>query len=248
MRADLAEPRASVDWAIAQIPVLQERLKAWEGSDPYERFVEADTDPRYEVLAVRQRSSLDPLISPEIGAILNATRSALDLLAAALAARNGIKPSRKTHFPIYKTSAGFTDLRNGMDSDKVKEWLSTAEIATIKSLQPYGGGDPVLYPLNEMDVLRKHERLIVVYPSVERSYFNITGGGIEPCLRRTDDKTILYRMPAGRGFRLTKGNSYVASEIFFNEPALGIRDEPAFPLLRRYAIRVTDIIDMFDTP
>ena len=98
MRDDLLDAQAAVDWAVAQIPILEERFSTWQRSRPYELIVEPDSDPSREVLIARQKIGLDPLLSAEAGAIINSARSALDLLAAALAARNGVKPSQHTHF------------------------------------------------------------------------------------------------------------------------------------------------------
>ena len=35
MRDDLSDAQASVDWAKAQIPILEKRFPAWERTDPY---------------------------------------------------------------------------------------------------------------------------------------------------------------------------------------------------------------------
>jgi len=191
------------------------------------------------------RVQLDPIISAEIGAIINATRSALDLLAATLATRNGVKPNADTHFPIFRCIYDMIDPIGGVET---KKWLSAAEIATIKSLEPYNGGDEVLFVLHQLDIKRKHERLITVYPDIGRSWVTWVGAGIEPVLRYVDDKAILYRVPYPPLFTPTEGNSYVASEIFFNEPTIGIAREPAIPLLRKFAARIREIINLFDVP
>src|SRR5271156_6611925 len=117
MRDDLLDAQATVNWAAAEIPALQERFVTWQRSYPYELAMEEDSsNPGYELLVARQRLPLDPFIRPHIGAIINAARSSLDLLAATLAARNGIKPNRDTHFPIFKTAAGAADTKRGLNS------------------------------------------------------------------------------------------------------------------------------------
>jgi hypothetical protein len=42
MRADLLDAKASVDWAKAQIPILQDRLITWQRQRPYRIVAEPD--------------------------------------------------------------------------------------------------------------------------------------------------------------------------------------------------------------
>lgn len=247
MRNDLLDAKASVDWAEAHIPILQERFTAWHRNGPYEVVVEPDPNPAYELLVAYQRVPLDPLISPEVGAIINAARSSLDLLAAALAMRNGIKPSRNTHFPIFKTAAGAADPSRGLNSVKLKKWLSPAEIASIKALQPYGGGDEILFLLHELDVLRKHERLIVAQPEIKVAMITWPLAIVQHVMETRNNKTVLYRLHA-RTFRPTKGNAFVTAQITFHEPTLGLHNQPALIVLRGFVQRANKIISLFDIP
>jgi len=144
MRDDLTAAEASANWAEAQIPDLQERFLAWQRSRPYEIVMETDPHTAEQLLVARRKIPLDPLISPQVGCIINSARSSLDLLAAALACRNGVKPSATTHFPFYASHQDFIDPLKGI---VCKKWLSTAEKATFKSIAPYDGGDEVLWTL-----------------------------------------------------------------------------------------------------
>ena len=73
--------------------------------------------------------------------MINSLRSALDLLAAALATRNGEKPSPDTHFPIFACEQDIIDPLTGIEGEK---WLSKSDRATIKSFKPYRGGDSTI--------------------------------------------------------------------------------------------------------
>ncbi|MBM3545969.1 MAG: hypothetical protein FJX54_03370 [Alphaproteobacteria bacterium] len=159
MRDDLLDAQASVDWAVAQIPVLERRIADWMGSRPYELVMEDDPKTGEKLMVAYLRATLDPLAVVEAGAIINAIRSSLDLVAASLARRNGKPPSKNTHFPIFRSIHDFADPLEGIES---KEWLSKSEIAKIKALRPYHGGDPCLWLPHQLDILRKHKRLIAV--------------------------------------------------------------------------------------
>src|SRR3954447_11355583 len=100
MRDDLLDAQAAVDWAVAQIPLLQNGFLEWN-KNPYSVFVEPDAKTGGYAVVARQRIPFPLTFNAWAGAIVNSLRSALDLVAAALATRNGHKPSANTHFPIF---------------------------------------------------------------------------------------------------------------------------------------------------
>jgi hypothetical protein len=245
MRDDLLDAQASVDWAIAQIPILQERFSTWQRTRPYELIVEPDPDPGYELLVACQVLPVDPLISAEAGAIINSARSALDLLAAALATRNGVKPSHEAHFPVFRSEQ---DMIYPLEGIEGKKWLSKSERETIKALRPYQGGDVLLWALHQLDILRKHERLIMMQPGISSAWVARFPGlqGVRRTSVHFDEKTPLWRFPIG-SFRPTPGNANVTPEISFTEAAaLGAVREPVIPTLRKLAERSAEIIKLFD--
>jgi hypothetical protein len=205
--------------------------------------VESDTKSGLQLLVAYPQKPFDLVINTEIGAIINSIRSGLDLLAAALATRNGVKSSEATHFPIFGSLHDFIDPKIGIES---KKWLSQREKATIKSFKPYKGGDFLLYPLHQLDIRRKHERLITIKPRIMAFSIQAEGPGLALHYQVLEDKTVLYRLPATSRFSSTQRNSHITAEIAFNEPSLGLIDEPAFPLLPRFAHRIAEIIRLFD--
>jgi hypothetical protein len=247
MPNDLLDAQAAVDWAIAQIPILQERFLAWQRNRPYELVVEPDSDPGYEILVAHQKRPVDPLVIGDAGAIINSARSSLDLLAAALATRNGVKPSHETHFPIFRSEQDMIDPLEGIEG---KKWLSRSEQMTIKALHPYQGGDRFLWPLHRLDILRKHERLIAVQPGISEAWIARFPGvqGVRRTSVHFDEKTPLWRFPAS-SFRPTPGNTNVTAEISFTEAAaLGAVREPVIPTLYEFVARIVEIIGLFNAP
>jgi hypothetical protein len=245
MRDDLLDAQAAIDWAVAQIPVLQDRFLKWQQGRPYEIVMEPDPKTGEQLVTARY-NRIDPLISVEIGTIVNAIRSSLDILAATLAQRNGVKPTSKMHFPIHTLASDFLDPAKGIDS---KKWLSQWERATIKSLRPYKGGDAIIWTLHQLDIVRKHERLAAVTPNIESFFMSMHIPHGEADGGRMNDKTILRRFPSNTStFLFTENNSHLTGEITLNEPALGLSNAPAIPTLRQYAQRCADIIKLFDVP
>lgn len=156
--ADLLDVVAAINWADSQLPVLQERIIRWRQSGPYSVFIDTDSEPGKKLYRLVDVKPLDPIINAEVGAIIHSIRSSLDLLACALATRNGYPGSRSTHFPIWKTEADFLDIKS-RPYEYIKR-LSQVDQDIIKNLRPYPGGNDMLCTLHELDLTRKHRRLL----------------------------------------------------------------------------------------
>ena len=252
MRDDLLDAQSSVDWAIAQIPIFQQKLAAWNARGPYLPDIEHDAQTGEYLLVAHLMGPLDPIVNAEVGVIVNSIRTALDLLSVSLGRRwTSKKPDRGSHFPIFDSEQEMIDPLRGIEG---KKWLSQAQRATIKALRPYKGGDHTLWPLHQLDILRKHERLIAAIPDAGGFFFQ--GGspgkgqmfvsglrGIE----RLENKTILARFGGpGIPFDMTKGDAHVAAFVVFDEPKIGLADAEVAETLARFAARVSEIIKLFD--
>jgi hypothetical protein len=249
MRDDLLDAQAAVDWAVSQIPVLQEALLEWQRGGPY--LISGEHDPKSDgdIIVAAQKTPLPAIFNAGIGATLNSIRSALDLLASALAARNGEKPNRWRHFPIFDSLHDMIDPVLGIDRTERKKWLSQSERAAIKALSPYKGGDETIWPLHQLDILRKHERLLSTQPDIISSLRigtdRFTVGGVAP-LERIDDKAVLYRIAKDEFFPTTESNTVLALEVTFNEVAPGLGGQHVIAVIRKFAARVSEIVSLFD--
>jgi hypothetical protein len=155
MRDDLRDAQTAVDWAVEQMPKLQRRITDWADSYATRMAVE-NGKKAYYVTA----NPVPAIINAETGSVINSIRSSLDLLASALATRSGHPGSRQVYFPICKSLADFQNTKSGGKA-KIKH-LSAADQAVIESLRPYKGGDDLLFALHELDIMRKHRRLVGV--------------------------------------------------------------------------------------
>src|SRR5258708_22278191 len=109
---------------------------------------------------VKQIPSEIPLIA---GEVIQNLRSALDHVAYRLA---GTKANQDTAFPIAKSKVEY-ERKDGLRSRRTKG-MSAAAIAAIDAVQPYGGGNDVLWHLNALNNIDKH-RLILTVGSAVRS-------------------------------------------------------------------------------
>jgi hypothetical protein len=164
MQQDLLPAKAAVDWAMAQLPVLEHRIAAWVEERPYSVTREFDSKRGKDALRVKIHQSLPLIVNAEVGAIVNSIRSSLDLLAVALAERNGHTGPKDVYFPICDDRAGFLDTRRG-GMKKIAR-LSDADKSIIENLQPYKGGHDALYTLHRMDIARKHRSLVELVPDL----------------------------------------------------------------------------------
>jgi hypothetical protein len=247
MRDDLLAAQAAVDWAVAEIPRIQSGFLEWQQKNQYPVVQEPHPDGGGDAAVVYDKS-LPLIYNAWAGAIVNSLRSSLDLLAAALAYRNGKKPNPQRHFPIFDSLNSFIDPLTGIDGVERKKWLSDSERTAIKALRPYKGGDDTIWPLHELDILRKHERLISADPEIG-GYFmmgrHIVVSGAK-AIQRLENKTILRRLAPGEVLNASQGNTLLAVHIMLNEAPLGIANEEAITTLRRFAKRCDEIISLFD--
>lgn len=175
MPSDLLHPIAAVDWAITQFPMLEKRIDAWVECRPYSLIREFDPQRGKDAIKISHDIAPPLLINAEVGAMINSVRSSLDLLATALAARNGHLTPKDVYFPICDSRERFLDTRRGGGFEKIKR-LSDTDKAIIKNLKPYKGGNDLLYALHQMDIARKHRSLIDVH--VDMSRMTLSGIGI----------------------------------------------------------------------
>jgi hypothetical protein len=172
MRADLLDAQAVIDWARSQCDLFDAEVKAWVYSKPYLISEEDDVNTGTKTFKVSITNS-PRLIDVHAGIIIHAFRSALDILAVALAKRNGQTAVDHVHFPISKS----LDTFNAGGRKKIKG-LSPSDIAEIEALKPYKGGSNTLFALHNLDLRRKHSRLINV--GVKPDLDAITGWGEAP--------------------------------------------------------------------
>jgi hypothetical protein len=162
MRDDLLDAQAVIDWAVSDLPILKRKIDAWRKDKPYTLIGDLDAQSGKKLIRLANVKPVPDIISAEAGVILHAVRSSLDMLAVALAERNGAIDPKDVYFPIWRDRAAFDNPRD-TTGKKIKR-LSAADQAAIKNLKPYKGGNHYLAALHELDLTRKHRRLVSVQP------------------------------------------------------------------------------------
>jgi hypothetical protein len=161
MRYELLEAQAAVDWAVANFPSLEKRLRTWLKLNVSIEIKEHESSASDDLIVATEKEPLPLSFSIEVGAYLNTLRSSLDLLACAIARRHGVARIDNIHFPIARSAAQFISRKGYKGSEFVKA-LPAAEQTTIESLNPYEGGNSLLWSLHHLDIVRKHQRLLDV--------------------------------------------------------------------------------------
>lgn len=243
MRDDLLDACAAVDWSKTQLPVLEKRCLSWNEYAVELAIVDEYPQSGRKAWVAREKTPLPAIINAEAGAIIGSLRSSLDLLAAALAKRNGVRPSEDTHFPIFGSLYDMIDPIKGLER---KKWLSQAEISIIKALEPYRGGNESLWPLHHLNNVRKHERLVVV--NARPKILNVIREGwspsdlIFPSMVRLKNTTLLFEHPRNA----PDPKIHLLLEVVFDEAIFGVFGAPLVRTLREFASTADSIIRLFD--
>jgi hypothetical protein len=175
MRDDLLDAQAAVDWAVAQFPPLQERMNAWIELNIEVIVKDPDPSGPNNVIIAVQKELLPRTFNVEIGLCLNALRTSLDILATVLAYRHCMVKPDDAYFPIAASPAAFK--AGNYKGAKFVKGLPVAQHALIEGLKPYKGGNELLWSLHNLDITRKHRRLLTVV--IDPYFFAVIGAGAQ---------------------------------------------------------------------
>lgn len=136
----------------------------------------------------------------------------------------------------------------GIDGSTTKQWLSAAERVKIKSLKLYRGGNAFLWILHQLDIRRKHERLITV--TVEPALLNVVAIGAADYgpaaseIRRIANETTLVEVSADA----PDPQIQATLRVTFDEPDFMAPLADAFRTLHKFASLAEAIVKLFDIP
>jgi hypothetical protein len=224
MRPDLLEAQACVDWAESKLPDFANRMAGWLDDNVYVIVEDEPAPATYDSVVARQKQPFPLAFHVEFGAYLNTIRSSLDLLACALAKRNNIPRLDDIYFPVAWSHAAFIDPK--FKGKKFIDALSQTERAIIQSLQPYKGGNDRLWLLHQLDIKRKHQRLleIIMWPTGFTVPANFPShafvADFNAWILSGNNKTVLGTFKKGTPRNWSTDDLKVTQSIAIHEPTL----------------------------
>jgi hypothetical protein len=157
--ADLSHPRAKLEWAKSQFNVLCAEIDTFWKTEPYRVWTEIDPETKFWINIMAHWTKPIPLVlSAHLSAIIAAQRDCLDLLAYALAVKNGAVVPRDVYFPVCDSEARF---KEAATQRKIRR-LDSTDRAIIENIKPYKGGNDLLFALNSLNNESKHRQLVLL--------------------------------------------------------------------------------------
>jgi hypothetical protein len=243
MRADLLEARASIEWPSSQFLPFHARLEEWLKTNVRIEIRDNDPPATHNRIVAVEREFLPLAFSVEAGAYINAIRSSLDILAMALVRRYNLAiEEHRVEFPIFRSEALFMEKNGG----PLLQRLPDRERAVIQALKPYPEGNPALWTLHHLDIVRKHRRLLDVHPQPIHVWLEGTlkPGDFKPLATGTikaNEETVLGLLRKGAPEPAVRSSFYAA----LAEPGY-IGRKPILATLSKLADIATEVINRFD--
>jgi hypothetical protein len=213
-------------------------------SKPHRIFSERDAQGTGFTVKLRLERPIPDKISVVVGDALSQLRSALDVLVCSAALNNGATNTKNIYFPFAKDAAEFELPATQRKIEK----LSNGDRMVVGAFKPYKGGNDLLWSLNALCNIDKHNRLIAVGGMGGRiNAMHLTGGQyFIPAPRRQPlDKDVV--LIVGRSGNPPQGDINLSLDIAFREVEL-VAGQPIVALLNKYADLVEYIINCFDRP
>ncbi len=200
---------------------------------PCQAVFDKDSEPGYKLLKVKLMTPLPGMLRTVLSDAVNNLRHALDHAAndAAVQLRGG-KPD--TYFPMGKTAKDYADIYNGRRYRSFPADLRPY----VDGLQPYIGGNDLLYALGRISSPNKHQ--VVLGAGVETSSIklnavsNVSGGYLSlaaPQWNRAKNEMVLAKVGLDTDF---KYNYEIPFTVTIHNPATS-RFEAAVGLLDKLA-------------
>jgi hypothetical protein len=247
MRDDLLDAQACVEWTITQLPGFAERLGAWLGANIEIGVEESPPESAYNPIVAVPKAPLPRAFNVEAGAYINTLRSSIDVVATALAYRYGIPKPNDHYFPVAKSEVIFKSGR-GFKGAELVQGLPDLPRQMIEALKPYQGGNKALWFLHQLDIERKHRRLLEVEvrplrlsmvgrEAAHGDFIAVPTGAL-----RLNEKTVLGQIRKGAPDHKMEFIPHIA----VNEP--GLERKPVIAVLNNFVNAAELVIAGFDLP
>lgn len=151
---------------------LEEAVKKYSEAQPLEKIeVSHPAKPDHILHKVVVKDPLPNSVADLAGDIVNNLRSALDIATYTLAVKSGCEKPKNCAFPF---AGSLAQMANSLGRSKD---LPLPIQSLFVGLQPYLGGDDILWALNEMCNTDKHKMILPVGTALIRTGANVGGTG-----------------------------------------------------------------------
>jgi hypothetical protein len=233
--------RLKVARANRHIDELNASLAAFAAEEFYYIDVIHEADPRQTRIAIRLTKSIPDNVPLIIGDVVHNLHCALDHLFNEVVGDQLVERDRV--FPFGKRRK---DLEASPKVEALEQAMPGARQVVMDEVEPYFYGRHGLYQLHRLDIVDKHNELIVTANGAMISLMDFSypaGGGLEARQNRFSlDQDALVAVVPGH-LRLDFASRPVL-EIGFG-PGLPFQNEPVVPTLTKLSGRIRDVIRDF---
>lgn len=261
--SDLAGAHAKVERAKEHILHLGLEKTAFLATNPYGVTPEYYAPKDFTAYFMDRFVPVPLQIALIAGDAVHNLRSALDLLASALVRRGPGRKSGHTYFPICKSVEAYK-----AEAPRKVEGMLVADIEAIDMLKPYAGGNDMLWGLQKLDIVDKHQLLSTPVVGVNRIGIRLStelvtrlfGGHLRfrapDAIRREvmwyDHRSTLVASKQGDPVISVKGNYETNQDIELTfDIALGeaevFKGRPILEALREVSDLVSGIVNSFES-
>lgn len=234
---------SKIERAVTHVQDLREKITAFLDTRPLELFTATGPDQHEACIKVRATREVPIDIAILSGEIIYALRSALDQLTCALASQNGHSDVSSTYFPIAGT-------KDDYDSKKTKQKVSKLHpeaVSVINSFKPYRGGNDLLWILNKLGNIDKHQMLIPMAAANLGTQLQLSGrplGIFEHTFKAVtswqsaESEATIFIYPAGMQL---EGEITILTDISFRD--IMVTGQPAIRVLEAFIMQTQDIME-----
>lgn len=198
-----------------QMKELGDALKSFFRTKPYKFSGKPNPQAREVVYTMDAVKPIPPEIPLIAGEIIQNLRSALDHLAYQLycIGTKGATVNKQIAFPIAESKLKYDEIKPSRTKG-----MSSAAIAAIDAVQPYGGGNDVLWHLHALNNIDKHRLILTVGSAVHSADL----GSVMQQKAPKESRLSRVNLSA---FFIPKDNSYpldVGTEVFKDQTSLEV--------------------------
>jgi hypothetical protein len=224
-------------------------LKTFNESDCYDASIDNDPERGINFLCINLRSDKFPLddVALIAGDALHNLRSALDLMYYQIVLAGEGAPTQWTRFPICNTRDELVG-RWGSSAVKQKQITAPMRDFIIDRVQPYEAGNFLLWALDHLNIIDKHELLVPVLKLVGLMNVRLEdeqGRSVGSTFYLMDESSRIRIRDADDRKVTIKNKGHASTAIFFGETT-PIPNDAIVIALSRIAEEVSHTVEAFE--